>query len=467
MAFDLNSLTLTTAKRALAEKKLSATELTQACLKRIKLLDKKINAFITITEEKALVDAKRADDLLAREDNSPLLGIPFTLKDVFSTKNIKTSAGSKVLESYTPPFNASVYQFIEDAGGVLLGKTNCDAFGHGSSTENSDFGLTKNPWDIERVAGGSSGGSAAALSYGGGLFSIAEDTGGSIRQPAAFCNVVGLKPTWGLISRYGCIAYASSLDTVGPMARTVEDIECVMNIIEKRDPLDASQNGKPKLRFRKNQKVTIGVVKDFSGRNNDPEINLAIERGIQFLREQGHTIKEVTLPKVAYAIECYYLIATSEASSNLARYDGVRFGNSREIFNEENKRRIILGTFALSSGYHDKYYLRAQKVRNLIRQDFKRVFQEVDVIASPVSPVLPFKIGERVTDPLQMYLADIYTVSANIASIPALSLPCGFSKAGLPIGWQFLGDFYSEALLINLGFQYQEITDWHRKKPTL
>src|SRR3989344_2088256 len=463
---DTKSLTIAQAAKDLREKKYSSVELTEACLEVIAGKDSKINAFISVTKELALEQAEKADKLLANKAKGELIGIPYTLKDVFNTKGTKTTAGSKILKDYVSPYDSSIYWYLKDAGAVLLGKTNCDAFGHGSSTENSDFGVTKNPWDQSRVAGGSSGGSAAALAYGGGLFSIAEDTGGSIRKPAAFCSVRGLKPTYGVVSRYGCVSYASSLDTIGPMAKTAEDLSKVMDVISQTDPYDASQiSGKSRSdQASPPPRCTIGIPKEYFRGDNDKEIDNKIEAAIKDLEKMGNKVKEVSLPNTKYAIETYYLLAASETSSNLSRYQELRYGGSRKEFNQENKRRIILGTFALSSGYHDEYYLKAAKVRTLIREDFNRLKSDIDVFIAPVSPVLPFKIGENSDDPLKMYLADIYTVTANVAGVPALSLPCGFSKDNLPIGMQLIGHHFSDPLLLSLGTQYQQEADWHKKR---
>lgn len=462
---DIDKLTVKTALEKLRKKEFSSVELTKESLSRIKEFESKINAFITITEDQALRDAQRADDLISQGSYLPLLGIPYTLKDVFNTKGIKTTAGSKVLEDFIPPYDSTVYRLLSESGAVLLGKTNCDAFGHGSSTENSDFGVTRNPWDLERVAGGSSGGSAASLVYGGGLFSIAEDTGGSIRQPASFCGVTGLKPTYGLVSRYGCIAYASSLDTVGPMGLESADLEIIMKVISDKDSLDASQIEGNSIN---REKIKIGIPKEFFDAANDSEISRSLEETIKTFKDLGYDVQEVSLPHAKYAIECYYIIASSETSSNLARYDGIRFGKTRENFNDENKRRIMLGTFALSAGYADKYYYKATKVRQLIKKDFENAREKgFDVFIAPVTPTLPFKIGEKFTDPLQMYLADVYTVSANLAGIPALSLPSRPSTRSIPIGFQLMGHHFSEDTLLNLGKKYQEATNWHKRRPQL
>lgn len=461
---DVSSLTIKQAAKDLRDKKYSSVELTEECLSIISRNEAKINAFITVSKEIALEQAERADELLSQKTPGDLLGIPYSLKDVFNTKGTKTTAGSNVLRDYVSPYDSAIYTYLKEAGAVLLGKTNCDAFGHGSSTENSDFGVTKNPWDNSKVAGGSSGGSAASVAYGGGLFSVAEDTGGSIRQPAAFCSVTGLKPTYGVVSRSGCISYASSLDTVGPMAKTAEDLNRVMNVISQTDDHDASQVQDPlSWNGASNTKLSIGVPKEYFGGGNGTEIDGAIGSAIKEFEKMGHEIKEVSLPNTKYAVETYYLLAASETSSNLSRYQGIRYGASRGEFNEENKRRIILGTFALSSGYHDEYYLKAAKVRNLIRKDFKSL-TDIDVFIAPVSPVLPFNIGENTDDPLKMYLADIYTVSTNVAGVPSLALPCGFSKENLPIGMQLIGKHYQDPVLLELGQQYQKVTDWHERR---
>lgn len=463
---DTKTLTIKQAGKDLRDKEYSSVELTQSCFDVITKTEPKVNAFITVTKELALKQARKADELLSQKTPGELLGIPFTLKDVFNTKGTKTTAGSNVLKDYVSPYDASVYKYLMEAGAVLLGKTNCDAFGHGSSTENSDFGVTKNPWDESRVSGGSSGGSAAAVAYGGGLFSIAEDTGGSIRQPAAFCSVSGLKPTYGVVSRYGCVSYASSLDTVGPMAKTAEDLAIVMDFISQTDERDASQTSEKSLGGvpKPLPRCTIGVPKEYFGGGNDSEIDGSVANAIKDFEKMGHKIKEVSLPHTKHATETYYLLAASETSSNLSRYQGLRYGSERGGFNEENKRRIILGTFALSSGYHDEYYLKASKVRTLIRQDFEKA-DGVDVFVAPVSPVLPFKVGENTDDPLKMYLADIYTVPMNVAGVPSLALPCGFSKDNLPIGMQLIGKHFFDATLLALGNEYQKNTDWHEKKP--
>lgn len=480
----LNQLTIKEAREGLKEKKFSSVELIRACLKRIKEVDKGINAFVTVCEEEALKAAKKADELLSNGameqwSNLPLLGIPFSMKDVYSTKGIKTTAGSKVLENYIPVYSATVYQKLIDAGAILIGKTNCDAWGHGASTENSDFGVVKNPWDKERVAGGSSGGEAAALTSDMTIFGIGEDTGGSIRLPSSFCSTVGLKVTYGRVSRYGAIAYASSLDSMGPMGKTVEDCGQILSIIAGKDDKDATSSPKEAGNYVKGlgnrvKGLKIGLPKEYFGKGLDEEVKAAVMAAVKKLEEQGAEIVDVSLPSTEYGIATYYIIAPSETSSNLARYDGIRFGNDRGAFGAEAKRRIMLGTYALSAGYYDQYYLKAQKVRTLVKQDFEKAFKLCDVIIGPVSPTPPFKIGEKVEDPLAMYLVDVYTVLINLAGAPSLALPCGFShpstssgQASLPIGMQIIGPQFSEERLLKVGYAYEQTTELYKYMPNL
>lgn len=465
----MTDLTLKEVLEGLKFKKFSSLELTKACLERIKSLNPKINAYLTVCEKEALEGAKKADNLASQGETLQLQGVPFSMKDVYSTKGIKTTAGSKVLENYIPPYNATVYQKLLDSGAILLGKTNCDAWGHGASTENSDFGAVKNPWNLEYVAGGSSGGSAAALAADMAIFEIGEDTGGSIRMPSSFCSTVGLKVSYGRVSRYGAIAYASSLDSMGPMGKSVEDVAILLSIIAGNDKKDATSSPKPVLDYAAGLKksikgLKIGLPKEFFSRGLDKEVKEAIEKAIKVLKEQGAEIVEISIPSTEYGIATYYIIAPSETSSNLARYDGIRFGNDRSAFGDEAKRRIMLGTYALSSGYYDEYYLKAQKVRTLVKQDFEKAFAKCDVILAPVSPTPPFKIGEKVDDPLSMYLVDVYNVLVNLAGVPSLALPCGFSSDGLPIGMQIIGPQFSESLILNVGYQYEQVTNWHKEK---
>lgn len=483
---NLFELTVKEAHRSLVGKKFSALELTKSVLERINRVEKKIGAFITITPEIALEQAGNVDELIARgETVGPLAGIPYSAKDVFCTKGIKTTASSKILENFVPPYDAAVIKKLKEQNGVFIGKTNHDAFGFGSSTENSDFGVTKNPWDLKRVPGGSSGGSAAAVISGMGLYSIAEDTGGSIRQPACFCSVVGMKVTYGRVSRYGVLAYGSSLDTQGPIAKTVEDAAIILNYIAGHDPFDATTPEKPVPNYLKGiekgiKEVKVGVPKEYFVEGLDEEIKDAVKKAIKKIEDLGAKVVSVSLPHTKYATASYYLSGISEVSANLARYDGIRFGYSNptaktiaEVYNKsravgfgpEVKRRIMLGTYSLSAGYYDAYYKKAQQVRRLIKEDFKKVFNKVDVLVAPVSPILPFEIGEKIADPLQMWLADVLTVTINPAGVPALALPCGFSKEGLPIGMQIIGPQFSEELLFRVGYAYEQATEWHKARP--
>ncbi|MBI2431012.1 MAG: Asp-tRNA(Asn)/Glu-tRNA(Gln) amidotransferase subunit GatA [Candidatus Levybacteria bacterium] len=473
---NLNQLTIKDAKEGLQQKKFSSVELTKACLDQIEKHNKELNAFLIVCKDSVLEQAKKVDALLASRSEAweatPLLGIPFSMKDIYSTKNVRTTAGSKILDNYIPPYNATVYQKLIDAGAILLGKTNCDAWGHGASTENSDFGVTKNPWNKEYVAGGSSGGSTAAISSDMTIFEIGEDTGGSIRLPASFCSTVGLKVTYGRVSRYGAIAYASSLDSMGPIAKNVYDAAYILEIIAGKDEKDAtsSPNNVPNYTDRLNDNIKglrVGLPKEFFGKGLDTEVKQAIDAAIKTLTSQGTEIVEISIPSVEYGIATYYIIAPSETSSNLARYDGIRYGNDRSSFGDEAKRRIMLGTYALSAGYYDAYYKKAMQVRTLIKNDFEKAFSSCDVILSPVSPTPPFKIGEKADDPLQMYLVDVYTVLINLAGIPSLAVPCGFSKDGLPIGMQILGPQFSEEKLFQIGHAYEQATEWHKQKPNL
>ncbi|MFH1833109.1 MAG: Asp-tRNA(Asn)/Glu-tRNA(Gln) amidotransferase subunit GatA [Candidatus Levyibacteriota bacterium] len=472
----LNHLTIKEAKEGLETKKFSSLELVSACFEQIKRLNGKLNAYITVCEKEAVGNAKRADEEINHTPSAishkPLLGIPFSMKDIYSTKGIKTTAGSKILENYIPPYNATVYKKLKDAGAILIGKTNCDAFGHGSSTENSDYGTTKNPWNSEYVAGGSSGGAAAALASDMTIFEVGEDTGGSIRLPSSFCSTTGLKVTYGRVSRYGAIAYASSLDSVGPMGKCVHDNAYLLNIMAGIDSLDAtsSPNKVPDYIKSVNKGIKglkIGIPKEFYQEGLDSEVKGTINKALKTLEEKGAHIIDVSIPRTEYGIATYYIIAPSETSSNLARYDNIRFGSERENFGSEAKRRIMLGTYALSAGYYEAYYRKAMQVRTLIKNDFEKAFTQCDVIIAPVSPTPPFKIGEKVNDPLQMYLIDVYTVLINLAGLPSLALPCGFSKNGLPIGMQIIGPQFSEELLFNIGNKYEQESQHYKKKPNL
>ncbi len=468
-------------------KTVSSAELTQAVIARTKAVEGRVKAFNSFDEADALAQASASDARRAAgQARGPLEGIPVGLKDVISVAGQPLTASSKMLANFVSPYDATVTTKLKGAGAVIWGRLNCDEFAMGSSTENSAFGPTANPWDLSRVPGGSSGGSSAALAAGETIAALGSDTGGSIRQPAALCGVVGLKPTYGLVSRYGLIAFASSLDQIGPFARTVEDAAIMLGAIAGHDPLDSTsfKADIPDYRAevkRRQGPWRLGIPKEYFGAGLDPEVNAAVERAIAFYRAQGCEIKEVSLPHTQYCLDTYYIIATAEASSNLARYDGIRYGHrskdakdavdiyfkSRaEGFGAEVKRRIILGTYVLSSGYYDAFYLRAQKVRTLIRQDFLNAYREVDALLTPTSPVPAFKLGEK-SDPLALYLCDIYTIGVNLAGLPALSVPCGFTTGGLPIGLQLIGQPFAEANLLAMARAYEQAHDWHRQHPSL
>ncbi len=472
---DLNSLTIKHARQGLKSKKFSSVELTKACLDQTIKHNKNLNAFITVTEKEALEQAKASDTLASQGETlqtKPLLGIPIALKDLFSTKGIKTTAASKVLENYIPVYDATVVKKLKDAGAVIIGKTNLDAWAHGSSGENSDFGPTKNPWNKEYVPGGSSSGSAVALASDMCLASTGTDTGGSIRLPASFNNVVGLKPTYGRVSRSGIIAMASSLDSIGHFTKTVEDSAILLNVTAGKDPLDTTTLEKG-YNAKLLNKIKIGVDPDFLSKSLELEThNLLAKAYNVFKNDLGieDFIPDVSLPHQEYGIACYYIIQPAEVSSNLARYDGIRFGSSRENFGDEAKRRIMLGTYTLSAGYYDAYYRKAMQVRTLIKQDFDTAFKKVDAIIAPVSPTPPWKLGEKINDPLKMYLSDKFTVTASLAGIPGLSIPIGFTSKGLPVGLQILGPHFSEELLFNIGRAYEDATKnetWRKLKPKL
>lgn len=464
-------LTIREASKLISSKEISAIELTEAFIKRALNLNKHLNSFITFTEESARKSAKKVDDLIASGQNiNPLAGIPIAIKDVFSTNGIKTTAATKVLENYIPPYDSTVVSKLKEADTVTIGKTNLDAWAHGSSGENSDFGPTLNPYDLTRVPGGSSSGSAAAVAASQVLAATATDTGGSIRLPAAFCNLVGLKPTYGRVSRYGVIAMASSLDSIGHLTKTVYDNALILNVTAGWDNFDATTSPIKTEDFTKDielgiKGLKIGLPKEYFSKL-DPNIKKIILNAVKKLEDFGANIVEVSLPHTEYGVAVYYIIQPSEVSSNLARFDGIRFGFDRKRFNSEAKRRIILGTFTLSAGYYDAYYLKAMKVRRLIREDFLNAFKKVDVLICPTSPTLPFKIGEKTDDPLTMYLSDIYTTSINLAGIPALNIPCGFID-DLPVGMQIIGPDFSEKLLYRVGFTYEQEAKWYKTTPNI
>jgi aspartyl-tRNA(Asn)/glutamyl-tRNA(Gln) amidotransferase subunit A len=490
----LNTLTLTEAGAGLREKKFSSVELTKACLDQIKKHNEQMNAFVLITEDLALKQAAAADELLVKGGAHALAGIPMGLKDIFNTKGVRTTCCSKIIRDFVPPYNASVVEKLDQAGMVLLGKLNMDEFACGGSTEHSCFGVTKNPWDLERVAGGSSGGSAAAVAADMAYYTLGTDTGGSIRQPASLSGCVGLKVTYGRVSRSGVTAMASSWDTIGPFGKTVQDTATVLQAIAGHDERDATTPVVDVPDYSKNlgqsvKGLKIGVPKEYFGQGTDPEVEKSVRDALKEYEKMGATIHKVSLPYTKYAIAVYYVAMPAELSANLARFDGIRFGSKpateadslldyylkvrSEGFGDEIKRRIMIGTYVLSAGYYDAYYRKAQKVRTLIIQDFENAFKNVDVMITPVSPFPAFKIGEKKDDPLAMYLADALTIPVSCAGVPAMSVPCGFSsgeKTGgkkLPIGMQIIGPQFSEDLLFKVGSAYEQVTEWHKMKPAL
>jgi aspartyl-tRNA(Asn)/glutamyl-tRNA(Gln) amidotransferase subunit A len=489
---DLTDLSITEAVQALRSGEISSRELTAACLARIDSFEPRLHAFITLTPEIALRQADQADARLAaaRSDSStllpPLLGLPIAVKDVLCVEGVRTTCGSAILENYIPPYTATAVARLQQAGVVVVGKTNTDEFAMGSSTENSAYGVTHNPWDLERVPGGSSGGSAAAVAARLVPAALGTDTGGSVRQPASFCGVTGLKPTYGLTSRYGLVAYGSSLDSVGVLAKSAADAAALFRLMAGHDPADATSLNlpAPALPLPSEPDLTglkIGVPQEYFIQGIQPEVEKCVHDAVARLRELGAEVRTVSLPYTEYALPVYYLIAPAEASANLARYDGVRFGpraaseDGIEMFRKtrgkgfgaEVKRRIMLGTYALSAGYYDAYYGQAQKVRTLIRRDFESVFETVDAIAAPVAPTTAFCIGQHGDDPLAMYLEDVFTLPANLAGIPGLTFPVGFDDRGLPVGMQLMGPALGEERLFRMAHAYQMVTDWHLRAPHL
>ena len=481
-------LTIHEATALLRARALSAQELTRAVLDRIHATDARTRSYLTVCEPEALAQAETADRRLAAGDAiPPLCGIPLAVKDVILTKGIRSTAGSKILEHFVPPYDATVTRLLKAAGAVIIGKVNCDEFAMGSSNENSAFFPSRNPWDLSRVPGGSSGGSATAVAADQALAALGTDTGGSIRLPAAFCGVVGLKPTYGRVSRFGVVAYASSLDQVGPLAKDVLDCALVLQAIAGHDPRDSTSVDRPVPNYQATltqgvQGLKVGIPQEYFVEGMQPEVETAVHQAIAALAALGAQPVSISLPHTEYAIATYYLIATAEASSNLARYDGVKYGyraaqtgNLMDMycrtrahgFGSEVKRRIMLGTYALSAGYYDAYYLKAQKVRTLIRQDFLTAFEACDVIATPVAPTVAFRLGEKTADPLTMYLSDIFTIAVNLAGLPGLSVPCGCDAKGLPIGLQLIGKPFGEDTLLQAAYAYEQATPWHTRKPPL
>ena len=482
-----HDLSIQEMRQKLLAGELTSIELTQQCLQRIKATDSQLNAFITVCEEEALAAAAVADQQLATGSAPLLTGIPIAVKDIFNTLDVRTTCGSRILDNYISPYDATAVAKLREQGAVIVGKLNMDEFAMGSSSENSAAGVVHNPWDLERVPGGSSGGSAAAVASGQVVATLGTDTGGSVRQPASHCGVVGLKPTYGRVSRYGVIAYASSLDQVGPVAGNVADCALMLGVVAGYDPADSTSVDCPVPDYLENLNAgvagkKIGLPKEYFIDGLDPDIKKAVDAAIETYQQLGAEVVSVTLPHTDYSVACYYLIAMAEASSNLARYDGVRFGLRQDSgdgligmyqqtrsagFGDEVKRRIMLGTYALSSGYYEAYYLKAQKVRTLIRQDFHDVFSQVDFLLTPVAPTPAFKIGEKVNDPLQMYLSDIFTIPTNLAGTCAMSLPCGFSKNELPIGLQLIGKPFAEAEILQAAYAFEQATDWNKRVPEL
>ncbi len=481
-------LTIHEATALLRTRALSAQELTRAVLDRIHATDARTRSYLTVCEPEALAQAETADRRLAAGDSiPPLCGIPLAVKDVILTKGIRSTAGSKILEHFVPPYDATVTRLLKAAGAVIIGKVNCDEFAMGSSNENSAFFPSRNPWDLSRVPGGSSGGSATAVAADQALAALGTDTGGSIRLPAAFCGVVGLKPTYGRVSRFGVVAYASSLDQVGPLAKDVLDCALVLQAIAGHDPRDSTSVDRPVPNYQATltqgvQGLKVGIPQEYFVEGMQPEVETAVHQALAALAALGAQPVSISLPHTEYAIATYYLIATAEASSNLARYDGVKYGyrtaqtgNLMDMycrtrahgFGSEVKRRIMLGTYALSAGYYDAYYLKAQKVRTLIRQDFLTAFEACDVIATPVAPTVAFRLGEKTADPLTMYLSDIFTIAVNLAGLPGLSVPCGCDAKGLPIGLQLIGKPFGEDTLLQAAYAYEQATPWHTRKPPL
>src|SRR5918993_515602 len=484
---NLFSLTLHEASEKLRQREVSSQELTEAVFRRVAQTDGILRSYITICRDAAIADAKEADNRLRQGPTaSPLLGIPIALKDNLLTRGLRTTCASRILDNFIPPYDATAVARLRSAGAVITGKTNLDEFAMGSSAENSAFFATRNPWHLERVPGGSSGGSAASVAADQCIAALGTDTGGSIRQPAAFCGIVGMKPTYGRVSRYGVIAFASSMDQVGPLTKDVRDSALLLEAISGHDPADSTSVKLPVPSYSKslNGDITglrLGIPKEYFTAGLHPAVDQAVMLAIRQIEERGAVVEEISLPHTEYAVAVYYIIAPAEASSNLARYDGMRYGQraaGRDLsetymltraqgLGPEVKRRIMLGTYALSAGYYDAYYLKAQKVRTLIQRDFDAAFERCDAIITPTSPTTAFKISEKIQDPLQMYLSDICTISINLAGVPAITVPCGLDGEGLPIGMQVIGKYFDEATILRIAYAYEQQTEWHRKKPAL
>jgi len=474
-------------QQLLIRKEVTSREITESVLRRVEEVEGRIHAYITLTPEAALEQAAAADLRIQKGEAGPMTGIPMAIKDVICTQGVRTTCGSHILENFIPPYDATVTQKLRAGGAVFIGKANMDEFAMGSSTENSYYGPTRNPWDLDRIPGGSSGGSAAAVAAGECIVSLGSDTGGSIRQPAACCGVVGMKPTYGRVSRYGLVAFASSLDQIGPFSKDVRDTAILLNAISGHELRDSTSVDLPVPDYTQAlvgdvRGMVLGVPRETFGQGVDPEVAASVREAIEVLKKQGARIADVSLPHSDYALAVYYIIAPCEASSNLARYDGVKYGfrarGAEDLldmyqetrwqgFGAEVKRRIMLGTYALSAGYYDAYYLKASRVRTLIRKDFEEAFKKCDVLVLPTAPTPAFRVGEKVDDPLQMYLSDIFTIPCNLAGLPGLSLPCGFTGEGLPVGLQILGNFFQEEKILRVAWAYEQSTEHHRRKPNL
>jgi len=484
---ELYDLTIHELCQKLKKREVSSLEAVRCLYDRIEKVDQKVCAYLEPARDEALTQAERADKAIAGGDDRPLLGVPIGVKDIFLTEGIRTTAASKILENFLPPYDSTAVAKLKQAGAVIAGKLNMDEFAMGSSNEHSAFGPAKNPWDLERIPGGSSGGCAAAVAAGEAYGAIGTDTGGSIRQPAACCGVAGIKPTYGRVSRYGVIAFASSLDQVGPITKDVEDAALLLRTMAGFDPMDSTSVERQvpdyTLALGKDLKgIRVGLPKEYFAAGLDPEVEEAVRKSIEALEDLGAKVDEVSLPHTEYCVATYYIIAPAEASSNLARYDGVRYGlrekdadslmemykKTRDAgFGPEVKRRILIGTYTLSAGYYEAYYMKACRVRTLIKQDFERAFEKFDVLAAPALPTPPFRIGEKADDPLAMYMTDILTLSCNLAGIPGMSVPCGFTRAGLPVGLQLLGAHFNEMAVFQAAHAFEQATDWHKRRPEL
>ena len=484
---DLCRLTIHEAHALLKKKEINSRELTESVLDRIGAVEDRVGAYITVMKDQALAHADMADEHIKNGDCMPLTGIPIAIKDIICTKGILTTCASRILKGFIPPYDSTVVQKLKAAHAVIVGKTNLDEFGMGSSTENSAMKITRNPWDLERIPGGSSGGSAAAIASDMCIGALGSDTGGSIRQPSSHCGVVGLKPTYGRVSRFGLVAFASSLDQIGPIAKDVTDAALLLHVISGHDPKDSTSVSMEVPDYTQVLEtglkgVTVGIPTGYHKEGVDPDVVDAVRKAVKVIENSGATYREVILPHMEYSVAVYYLIAPAEASSNLARYDGVKYGfrsqssgeliemyrNTRSTgFGPEVQRRIILGTYALSAGYYDAYYRKASQVRTLIVEDYKKAFETCDVLIMPVAPTPAFRLGEKLEDPLTMYLSDVFTISANLAGIPGISVPCGFSRKRLPIGLQILANHFNEATLLKVAYNFEQATDYHTRRPEL